>query len=130
MEAQLLDIFERIFRPHQGALWHIQPVDEAGEREAQGGTARQNGQSGEFVRRQRPQLLISIDECGALGDVERTVGFETPGIEAYDEVVGVEISAGEIKVDETRYVLAEEQNIVGEEIGMDDAARQIVRPDR
>ena len=79
---------------------------------------------------ERPHALVAGDHRPALGDVERVVGLETPGAEADREIVGERVVAGEIEVDQPRQLLAEEEHVVVEEIGVDDAARQVFRPVR
>ena len=66
-----------------------------------------------------------MDHRHALGDVERAVGLEAPGVEADAEVVGEGVVAGEIEVDQPGKPIAEEEHVVGEEIGVDHAARQV-----
>jgi hypothetical protein len=44
--------------------------------------------------------LIAIDQGHALGQVERAIWLETPGIEADRDVIGEKIIAGEIEVDQ------------------------------
>ena len=52
------------------------------------------------------------------------VALEAPGVEADRQVVGEEVVAGEIEVDQPGQPFAEEEHVVVEKIGMNDAARQ------
>src|SRR3712207_9447691 len=69
-------------------------------------------------------LFRSRDHRLALGEVERPVRLETPGIEADGEVIGEGIRAGEIEVDQPRDLGADEEDVVGEEIRMDHSLRR------
>ena len=48
MEAELAVIFERVLRPDKRTGRDIQPIDEAGEHEAQRGTAAEYRQGSNF----------------------------------------------------------------------------------
>ena len=63
-----------------------------------------------------------------LGDVQAVVGLEAPGVDADRQVVGERVIAGEVEIDEARQILPEEENIVGEQVGVDHAGRQIAGP--
>ncbi|GAB2286248.1 hypothetical protein Dimus_020668 [Dionaea muscipula] len=130
VEAQLAQIFNRVFRRHQSAFRHIEPVVEAGQQEAHRRTLRQNRQRRDLGLRQGADGLIGRDERAALGHVKGAVGLETPGIKADGEVIGEDVGRGEIEVDEAGNLPVEEKDIVGKEIGMDLAARQVLRPVR
>ncbi len=56
------------------------------------------------------------------------IRLEAPGVEADGDVVGEHIVAGEIEIDQAGQLVAEEEDVVGKQIGMDDALRQIARP--
>ena len=130
MEAHLGQIFERILRRHLRPRRHVEPVDQPGQHEAQRRAARQNRQRLDFGSGQRPAPLVAADHRHALRHVERAVGLEAPGVEADAEVVGEEIVAGEIEVDQAGQLVAEEEHVVGKQVGVDDAARQAGGPDR
>ena len=72
--------------------------------------------------------FVSLKQRPRLGDIEAAVRLEAPGIEADDDVVGEHIVAGEVEVDQAGNLVAEKEDVVGEEIGMDDALRQVRRP--
>ena len=79
---------------------------------------------------QRTHALVGRDHGPALGDVEGVVRLEAPGAETDRQIVGERVVAGEVEIDEARQPLAEEEDVVVEEIGVDDAARQAGRPVR
>src|SRR4029450_8420733 len=56
------------------------------------------------------------------------VSLEAPGVEADRDVVGERVRAGEVEIDKSGKLVAEEEHVVGKEIGVDDAMRQIRRP--
>src|SRR5690606_5837444 len=66
--------------------------------------------------------------CRPLGQVIGTVRLEAPRIQTSGDVVGQEVVAGEIKVDETRELPAEKEDVVGEKVGMDDPGRKPAWP--
>src|SRR5260370_30511650 len=70
------------------------------------------------------------DEESRLGDIEAAVRLEAPGVEADRQVIGEKIGAGEIEIDQPRHLAVAEEDIVREQIGMDDPARQPARPRR
>src|SRR5690606_19214125 len=71
---------------------------------------------------------IAAQKRCALGAIEGKILFKTPGVQANGDVVGQNIRAGKIEVDEARKPVAEEKDIIWEKIGMDHALRQIGRP--
>ena len=58
------------------------------------------------------------------------VGLEAPGVERDGDVVDQRVVAGEVEVDHARQRVAEEEHVVGEHVGVDDALRQVGRPVR
>src|SRR5262245_14793014 len=56
------------------------------------------------------------------------VALEAPGVKRNRNVIDQGIVAGEIKVDQAGKLIAQEENIVGKEIGMDHARGQVGRP--
>ncbi len=56
------------------------------------------------------------------------VGLEAPGVEADGDVIGERVGAGEVEVDQAGELLAEEEHIVGKQVGVDHALRQAARP--
>src|SRR6516162_2442203 len=128
VEAQLAQILHRILRLHEGAGRVIQPVIEAGQQEAHRAAAGEQREGRIFCRRQRPHLAIAGDEVAGLGRIEGVVRLEAPGVQADGDVIGVEIRAGEVEVDYPGEPVAEKEDIVGKEIGMDGADGEIPGP--
>src|SRR6185295_16307486 len=62
------------------------------------------------------------------GHVVGMLDLETPSIETNRDVIGERVRAGEIIVDQARELVAQKEHVVGKEIGMNDALRQISRP--
>src|SRR5262249_26407866 len=79
---------------------------------------------------ERPHDAVARQHEARLRHVEAAVALEAPGVEADGDVVGEEVGAGEVEVDDPGEGLAAEEDVVGEEIGMDDAVRQRGRPRR
>src|SRR5260221_10491 len=92
------------------------------------------------ARQERERLLLGIgqfalaaigaEQRAGLGGVEGMIRLETPGVEADRDVVGQNVVAGERKIDQARQFVAEEEHIVGKQISMDDADRQVAGPAR
>src|SRR5947209_14450185 len=74
--------------------------------------------------------MILPDEQPRLCDIEAAVRFEAPRVQTDCQIVGEKIAAREIEVDQTGYLAVAEEDVVGKQIGMDDAARQSLRPGR
>ena len=72
--------------------------------------------------------VIAVEKRLRLGHVESTIEFETPGIHTDREIVSKEIAASEIEVDHAGNGVVQEQDIVGKEIRVNDAPREMVRP--
>ena len=53
-----------------------------------------------------------------LGDIEAAVALEAPCVQADSQVVGEEIIAGEIEIDQPGKLVADEKYIVGKQIRM------------
>src|SRR5690348_18342271 len=106
----------------------IEPAVEPGQQEAQRAAARQQRQGGELGGVERAYGAIARQQQPRLGDIEAAVALEAPGVETDGEVIGEKVGAGEVEVDEPRDYLAAEEDIVGEEIGVDHALRQMLRP--
>src|SRR5579883_789366 len=128
MEAQFLQIFERILRPHESARRAVEPIVEPRQEETQRTAPRQERQRFELRRGDRPHRAIARQHEPRLGDIEAAIAFETPGVETDGNVVSESIGAGEIEVDDPRYRLAAKEDVVREKISMDDAAWQRVGP--
>src|SRR3954452_10037361 len=56
------------------------------------------------------------------------IWLEAPGIQTYRNVVGQDVGTGEIEIDHTGQCATEKKYIIGEQVGVDHAMRQIVRP--
>src|ERR1700686_3898591 len=62
MEAQFFGVFERVLWPHQRAFGLVLPVIEPGQQETQRAAARQQGEGGDFRRRQVAFVAIMPDQ--------------------------------------------------------------------
>src|SRR5215204_3497794 len=56
------------------------------------------------------------------------IGLEAPGVEADGDIEGERVGAGEIEVDQPGEPVAQEEHVVGKQIGVDDALRQVAWP--
>src|SRR5438132_1624366 len=90
--------------------------------------AGEQWQRAAFLIGERPHLRIGLQQAPALGHVVGMICLEAPGIEANRDVVGERVGAGEIEVDQSGELVAEEEHVVGKEIGVDDALRQVRWP--
>ena len=106
----------------------VQQIVEAGQQESEGRAARQQRQRLELLVRNGAHPPVSLQHEPRLGDVEGAVRLETPGIETDRQVVREEVIAGEIEIDQARELVGEEEDVVGKEVGMDHAGRQVFRP--
>ncbi len=129
LKAQLAGIFERILGPHQRALGTSRKIDQPGQQEAQRRAARQQRQRVLLGLGQWALAAIAAEKGARLGDVERTIALETPGIEADRDVVGEHVVAGKGEIDDAGNLIAEKEHIVGKQVGVDHALRQILWPD-
>ena len=120
----------RVLAAHQRIARRVQPVIGARQQEAQGGAARQQRQRLALGAPELAHALVALEQGVALGDVEGVVGLEAPGVERDGDVVDERIVAGEVEIDQSRQLLAEEEHVVGEQVGVDDALRQVGRPVR
>src|SRR5690606_34284809 len=102
--------------------------DEAGEEEAHGGAAGERREGCALARLEAAYGLVGGDERTALGEIVLAAPLEAPGVEADGDVVGEEIRAGEIEVDDAGEFPVEEEGVVGEHVGVDRAAGQRLRP--
>ena len=80
------------------------------------------------MRRQRPLARIALQQRAPLGDVEGVIGLEAPGVEADRQIVGERVGAGEIEIDQSRQPVIEKKHVVGKQVGVDHAAREVARP--
>ena len=128
LEAQLADIFERVFWLDERALRHVEEIDQPRQKETQGRAARQQRQRVLLGVRKLARAAIGVEQRARLGDVEGMIGLKSPGVEADRDVIGEDVVAGERKVDQARKLVAEEEDVVIEEIGVDHALGQIGRP--
>src|SRR5205085_4621629 len=103
-------------------------VDQPRQKKTQRSPARQQRQRILLGLRQLARAAIGVEQRARLGDVEGKIRLETPGVEADRDVVGEDIVAGEREVDQSGKLVAEEEDIVGKQIGVNDADGQIQRP--
>ena len=82
----------------------------------------------ELWRGQRPYFLVGLQQGSRLGDVEARVLLEAPGVKTDGDVIGERVVASEIEIDQPRDLVAEEEHVVGEKIGMDHSLRQLGGP--
>ena len=87
-----------------------------------------SGRASRSAARQGAHALVALEQRLPLGDIEGVVRLEAPGVERDGNVVGECVVAGEVEVDQARQLVAEEEDVVGKEIGVDDALRQIRGP--
>ena len=78
----------------------------------------------EEVRRQWPDCLVRSQQRPPLGDVEREIRLETPGVEADGHVVSQEIGGREIEIDQSRQVMVQKEHVVGKQIRVNVPLRQ------
>ncbi len=130
MEAQPRQIFFRVLRLHESTRRMVDKVIEPRQKEAHGGTAREKGKGSKLACLQRSHLRVGLQKTTRLRDVERTVILKAPGVDANPEVVGEGVVAGEVEVDEAGEAVADKEDIVGKEIGMNDAGGQVARQSR
>ena len=87
-----------------------------------------SGKASNSERRELPLGAVGREQLAGLGDVERAIGLEAPSVQTDGQIVGDEVDAGEVEVDDAGQPVALEERIVREQVGMDDPARQIQRP--
>ena len=124
MEGQLPCVFHGILGLDQGPFDLVEPVVEPGEKEAQRSASGECRQGVELGRSEWPHVHVALQEGPALGQVVVAERLEAPGIQADRDVVGEEVVAGEIEVDDAGDLVAGEEHVVGEEVRMDDAGRE------
>src|SRR5690606_38336019 len=71
---------------------------------------------------------VAFEERAALGDVERVILLEAPGVQADGDVVREVIVAGEVEIDQSRNLAAAKEDIVRKKIGMNDTGRKVLGP--
>lgn len=96
----------------------------AGEEEAQGSAAGEQGHRFHLRFREGLYLVIGGEQQSGFGDIELPM-LEAPGVHGNDKVVDEKIRAGKIEIDEAGEIAIEIENIVWKQVGVDDAARQI-----
>src|SRR5262249_13827176 len=128
VEPQLAPVLERVLGPYHRARRDVEPIDQARQQEPQGSPAREPRKRGTFCFVQWPQFAVGLQQCTPLRYVERMVGLEAPRIETNREVVGERVGAGEIEVDQAGQSVAEKEDVIGEEVGMDHPLRKIAGP--
>ena len=128
VKVQLVHVFKRVLGLDKGAGRVVQQVVETGQEEPERTAAREQGQRLQFVGREGPHLPVGLQHEPRLGDVEGLVRLEAPGIQTDRQIVGEEIVAREIEVDQSRQLAAQEEDVVGEQIGVDHALGQLIGP--
>src|SRR3990172_2758460 len=128
VESELAQIFIGVLGLHQRASVGVEQVVGAGQEEAERRTSRERRQPLQLGLGQGAYPFVSLKQRPRLGDIEAAVSLEAPGIEADGDVVSERVIAGEIEVDQAGNLVAEKEDIVGEEVGMDDALRQVGPP--
>src|SRR6185295_19505321 len=128
VKLKATQILKRILTLDEGLRGSVQPVVCAREKEAQRGCPRQQRQGPPLLRLQAADGLISLEQSLPLGHVEGMIALEAPGIERNRNVITQGIVAGEIKIDQTGKLIAQEKNVVGKKIGMDHAHGQAGGP--
>src|SRR5215469_10940517 len=130
VEAQLLQVFDGVLGPDEGPRRVVEPIVKARQQKAERTAACQKRQRRKLRRRERPDRAIVRKQRPGFGDVEAAVILEAPGVETNGKIVGEEISAREVEVDDAGNALAAKEDVVGEEIGVDDTFREMRRPAR
>src|SRR5260370_20497200 len=130
VKAQFRHVLLRILALDQGVRRRVRPVIEARQQEAQGSATRQQRQYFPLLVIQPADLVVGLQQRACLGGVEGVVALEAPGIEADRDVIGQEVIAGEVEVDEARQLVMQEEDVVVEQVGVDDARRPALRPIR
>ena len=109
VEAQLAKIFERVLRPHQGPRRLVEPIEQTGQQKAQRAAACQERQGSELGGGERSIPPIAVEQQPRLGHVEAAIGLKAPGVKADRQVVGEEVGAGEIEIDQAGKLLLAER---------------------
>ena len=128
MEPQSAQEFKRGLVAHHDALRRKQSIVKASQQKSERRAARQYRQYRKLDLPQRTHIVIGRQQTLCLGDVKVAIGLEAPGIEAHCDVIGQNVGAGEVEVDQSRQPIAKEKYVIGKQIGMDDARRKIFRP--
>src|SRR5690606_22188611 len=115
-------------RLYQCVLRCRSEVGETRQEETHRGATTQHRKRGALFRFESPDAFISGDQRTAFGEVVFAAPFEGPGVETDRNVVGEEIRAGEVEVDDAGEFPLEEEGVVGKEIAMNRAPGQSFRP--
>src|SRR5258708_22356059 len=107
VEAQLLQVLERVLRLHERALRMVQPIVKPGQQKTQRAAAGEDRQGLDLGRRRRPGRAVAADQRPRLGRVQAAVPLEAPRVEANPEVVPKGVVAGEIEVDNPRQLVVD-----------------------
>mgnify|MGYP007085154616 CR=1 FL=1 len=100
-------------------------VEQAGHPEADTAGAVGDGQVGLFGRSEGTHALIAAHKGLLQLRVDSVVGQARPVVYGDGEVVHEAAVAGVVEIDEAGYLNAVEQHVVFEQVGMDDAVRQV-----
>src|SRR5258708_12158601 len=78
MKSQLAIILEWIPWPHQCARRDLQPIDQPGQQETQGGAAAQRRQRGNLARVEFARPHVAVKQRASFGAIIGTAGLEAP----------------------------------------------------
>src|SRR5690606_39731163 len=113
---------------NQCTVGNREPVVQARQHEAERRAACEKGQRPHLLGLERPHALISREQSGALGDVVGDVLLKAPCVETSGDVIGEQIVASEVEIDQPRELAAKKKYVVGEKIAMDDPGGEISGP--
>src|ERR1700688_2051547 len=100
--------FKRILGARKDSWVAIEPVLQAGEQKSQCCTPRQGRKCCSLVRRERACVCVRRDHASGFRAVKAAVWVEAPGVEHYCDIVGKEIVAGEIEINQARHPAVKE----------------------
>ena len=100
---------------------------QAGQEEAQGGAGGERGQGVALGGAERADVVVGVEQGAGHRRVDAAV-LEAPAVEADGEVVGQEVGAGEVEVDQAGEFAFEKEDVVGEQVGVDVAGGQVRGP--
>ena len=124
IEQQVAENVGVFHEGHFAALREV-VVEQAGHPEADTAGAVGDGQVGLFGRSEGTHALIAAHKGLLQLRVDSVVGQARPVVYGDGEVVHKAAVAGVVEIDETGYLNAVEQHVVFEQVGMDDAVRQV-----
>ena len=122
---------ERVFARDDGTRRRIEPIPCTGKEETQTRPARQH--------RKRRTLGLASSECGIVTRDERiadrriitsAISLKRPSGMSNRQIPRANLSAGEVEIDHRTDGITNHQDIIWEQVGVDHASRQIMRPMR